>query len=637
MKLSGWVQAFLGCMCLVPMAWGQWLHSENANEFQRQMAEAIERNPHLPYVPGSLLVRFSADLSDLERTFLRATVGGTVVRSFDDLVPGLEQLAVSLEPSLAVVVLTGLRGVEYAEPDLVVHACGIPNDPSFGNLWGLHNTGQTVNGDPGTPDADIDAPEAWDTYTGDASLPIAIIDTGIQLNHPDLQANIWTNPGEIAGNGLDDDGNGYVDDINGWDFYYGDNNPSDGNGHGTHTAGTVGAVGNNGVGVAGVNWRCKLVALKFLSDGGSGSTSGAIAAVQYCTRMNIRISNNSWGGGGYSQSLYDAIASSRSIGHVFVAAAGNNGSNNDSTPFYPASYNLDNIIAVAATDNDDRRASFSNYGRTSVDLGAPGVNIFSTYTGSSYRYLDGTSMAAPHVAGVAGLLYGRNPGWTYTQVRDRIFSTVRPVSALANITVTGGVVNAAAAIGGSANTRPTVTISSPQNNSQFLVGQSIQFTGSASDAEDGNLTAALVWTSSISGQIGTGGSFTRNDLPAGTHTITASATDSGGLTGSASVVITISTSGGPPAAPSNLRATNLGGGRCRLDWNDNSNNETGFTIERQRRVLWWWSNTTQINVGANTTTYTDSPGSGTYRYRIRAYNGDGNSAWTAYVQVTVTG
>lgn len=636
MKPSGWVLAFLGCVCLVPTAWGQWLQNDDASAFQRQMAEALERDPQLPYVPGSLLVRFSSDLSAQERALLRFTVGGAVVRSFDDLVPGLEQLAVGLEPTLAVIVLSGLPGVEYAEPDLVVRACGIPNDPSFGLLWGLHNTGQTVNGDPGTSDADIDAPEAWDTYTGNPNLAIAIIDTGIQLNHPDLQANLWTNPGETAGNGIDDDGNGYVDDVYGWDFYYGDNNPNDGNGHGTHTAGTVGAVGNNGIGVAGVNWRCKLVALKFLSDSGSGSLSGAIAAVQYCTRMGLRISNNSWGGGGYSQSLYDAIASSRSIGHLFVAAAGNSGSNNDSTPFYPASYNLDNIIAVAATDNDDRRASFSNYGRTSVDLGAPGVNVYSTYAGSSYRYLDGTSMAAPHVAGVVGLVYGRNSGWTYAQVRDRIFSTVRRVSSLANITVTGGVVNAAAAIGGTTNTRPTVTISSPQNNAQFRVGQSIQFTGSASDAEDGNLTAALVWTSSISGQIGTGGSFTRNDLPAGTHTITASATDSGGLTGSASVVITISHAGGPPAAPSNLTATNLGGGRCRLNWTDNSNNETGFTIERQRRTLWWWTNTTTITVGANTTTYTDNPGSGTYRYRIRAYNGDGASAWTPYVQVTVT-
>jgi predicted outer membrane repeat protein len=336
--------------------------------------------------------------------------------------------------------------VLYAEPDYWLHADSVPNDQAFLELWGLRNVGQTVSGDPGTPGADIRAVPAWDLWTGDPAFRIAVIDTGVDYNHPDLAANIWTNLGETPGNGVDDDGNGWIDDIHGFDFINGDSDPMDDSNHGTHVAGTIGAVANNGVGVAGINWRCKIVALKTLGPGG-GTTSAAIGAVQYAIDNGIRVSNNSWGGGGYSQALHDVIAASQAVGHVFVAAAGNAAVDNDLFPHYPSSYDLPNIIAVAATDNDDELASFSNWGLQSVDLGAPGVRIYSSIRNNDYKFFSGTSMASPHVAGVVGLLTSRSPQLSWQTIRDRVLDSVRPVASLQGITATGGILNAVAALG----------------------------------------------------------------------------------------------------------------------------------------------------------------------------------------------
>lgn len=593
--------------------------------------EFLENYPLIPYSPITILVCFDPDLPEEARINARTLIGGRLIHQYT-LVPGLELIETWQGVERAVQFLSGYPGVQYAEYDYVVRKSVFPNDPSFGLLWGLHNTGQTVNGDPGTANRDINAPEAWDFFTGNPNFVVAVIDTGMQLNHPDLAANLWTNPGEIANNGLDDDGNGYVDDVNGWDFYSVDKDPSDSDGHGTHTSGTVGAVGNNGVGVTGVNWRCKLMPLRFLGPQG-GYISDAVLAVQYCTQKGVKVSNNSWGGGGYSSSLYNAINNSKSVGHLFVCAAGNNGRNIDSSPAYPASYNLDNIISVAATNNDDGRPSWSNYGATSVDLGAPGVTILSTYRNSGYAYMDGTSMASPHVAGVAALVYAQNPTWTYQQVRQRIFSTVRPVASMSGVTVTGGVVNAYEAIRLS-NTAPSVSISSPTNNSSAPFNSSVTFNGSATDTQDGNLSNSLVWTSNLQGQIGTGASFSRSDLVVGTHTITASVTDSGGLPGSASITLTITQT--IPAVPGAPVLTDLGGGSVKIDWADNSNNEANFDIRRQLYINGAWSTSTIIaTVGANVTTYTDSPGFGKVRYRVRAKNSAGNSAWSAWTVITL--
>ncbi|NOZ22190.1 MAG: S8 family serine peptidase [Planctomycetes bacterium] len=328
--------------------------------------------------------------------------------------------------------------VAYFEPDRVLTAAAIPNDPNFSQLWGL-NSGA---------DHDIDAPEAWDVTTGSRSIVVGIIDTGVDYTHPDLAANIWTNPGEIAGNGRDDDGNGFVDDVHGYDFANNDGNPMDDNSHGTHVAGTIGAVGNDGRGVVGVNWTTSIMALKFLDRNGSGSDEDAIRAINYATMMkttygvNIRVTNNSWGGGGYSQALYDSIAASGQADMLFIAAAGNSGGNNDSRPEYPASFDLDCIISVAATDSSDRLASFSCYGANSVDLAAPGVNIYSTVPGGSYDSYDGTSMATPHVTGVAALAWSAAPDATAAQIRDAILAGVDRVSALNGKVATGGRLNA---------------------------------------------------------------------------------------------------------------------------------------------------------------------------------------------------
>ena len=335
--------------------------------------------------------------------------------------------------------------VKYVEPDFEVSILQtLPNDPGFGDLWGLHNTGQIG----GIPDADMDAPEAWDIETGSSDVVIAVIDTGVDYNHEDLSANMWINPGEIPGNGIDDDNNGYVDDVHGWDFCNSDSDPMDDHDHGTHCSGTIAAVGNNGVGIAGVNWTAKIMAIKFLSAGGSGSTSDAILSVQYATTMKLDYgipviaTSNSWGGGDFSQALEDAIAEADAAGILFVAGAGNEGMNNDIYPFYPANHNVPNVIAVAATDDADYLAWFSNYGAISVDLAAPGVGILSTVIGNGYSFSDGTSMAAPHVSGLVGLVKAQFPGITHLEIKDRILGSVNPIPDLQGITVSGGRLNA---------------------------------------------------------------------------------------------------------------------------------------------------------------------------------------------------
>lgn len=423
---------------------------------------ALAANPDLEFAPNRVLVRFHAGASEADKTFARTLVGGQVRRTFA-IVPRLELVDVPGDAMDAIAVLSAMPSVEYAEPDYVVRPTDIPNDPSFGQQYGLLNIGQTVQGSVGIVDADIDADEAWDTFTGSSSFVIAVIDTGVNWGHPDLDANIWSNPGEIAGNGIDDDGNGYVDDIRGWDFFDVDNNPADPNGHGTHVAGTIAAESDNGLGVAGVLWQAKIMPLRFIGPFG-GFISDAVLAVDYAAAKGVRVSNNSWGGGGFSSPMINAINNAgASANHLFVCAAGNNGSNIDSAPFYPASYNSSNLLCVAATTNRDLRAGFSNFGAVGVDVGAPGQDVLSTYGSSGYAYLSGTSMASPHAAGVVAAVYIQNPTWTFAQVKQRVMDTVRPISALATNTVSGGVVSFVDAlnddVAGPPNQpdRPTVT------------------------------------------------------------------------------------------------------------------------------------------------------------------------------------
>ena len=334
------------------------------------------------------------------------------------------------------------QAIAYAEPDYLVHAIEtVPDDARFDELWGMHNTGQTG----GKADADIDAVEAWDISTGHRRILVGVIDTGIDRAHPDLIPNLWVNPGEagpLATNGVDDDGNGFVDDWRGWDFAENDSNPHDGHFHGTHVAGTIGAAGNNAIGVAGVCWKVSLLGIKFLNDSGSGSTADAVEAIYYATGLGVDLTSNSWGGGGRSTAVQEAIEDAHANGILFVAAAGNNGRNADESPMYPAAYENDNIISVAATDHRDALASFSNYGEVSVDLAAPGVAVLSTGLNKGYRQANGTSMATPHVSGACALLRASSSQLiSHMDIKETIMMHVDPLEGKAALTRSGGRLN----------------------------------------------------------------------------------------------------------------------------------------------------------------------------------------------------
>ncbi|MFG0327761.1 MAG: S8 family serine peptidase [Phycisphaerales bacterium JB037] len=613
-------------------------------QFQADKA-ALERNPNLTHIPNSILVKFRAGTPAENGSAALAASNSRAVRSFN-IVPGLTHVRTSMPMEQALAALRDNPWVEYAEPDFVQRTIATnTNDTYVGLQWGLDNTGQDIRGIAGVADADIDMPEAWDIITGDANKVVAVIDSGTQWTHPDLDTNIWFNAGEVAGNGIDDDGNGFIDDVRGWDFFDNDNNPDDTEGHGTHVAGTIGAEGNNNQGVVGVMWDVQIMPLRFLGPFG-GSTSDAVAAVDYAVANGATVSNNSWGGGGFSLSLYNAIANARNNGHIFVAAAGNSGVNTDGSPHYPSSYDLDNIISVAATDNRDRLAGFSNYGVSSVDIGAPGVDIASTYNGSGYVWSSGTSMASPHVAGLVALLQVQNPSWTYDQVIDRIYATARPNPNLAGLTLTGGVMNAFDALSGGtppppANTQPDVVIASPFDGATFTEGDSLSFSGSASDAEDGNLSSFITWTSSLDGAIGAGASFQTSSLSVGTHTITARVIDSGSLSATDTVSISVAAApppaGEPPAAPSGVNAANQGNRTALVTWSDNSDNESVFEIQREKQNRRGaWGGTTTFSVSADTTSLSDRAGTGDFRYRVRAVNDSGASAWSAWAEARVT-
>ena len=362
----------------------------------------------------------------------------------------------------------------YVEPDYVLTAQLTPNDLRFtdGTLWGLRNTGQQG----GTAGADIDAERAWDLTTGSKSVVVAVIDTGIRYTHVDLADNIWTNPGEIPGNGIDDDGNGYVDDVHGINSITGSGDPFDDGEHGTHVSGTIGAVANNGQPHVGVSWQVSLMGLKFLGSDGSGFTSDAIECIQYAVRMKVPISNNSWGGSGADPALADALAFARDSGHLFVAAAGNGGADgvgddNGITFVAPASYALDNMVVVAAIDRKDHLASFSNYGLRTVHLGAPGVEIFSSISTSdtAYDVFEGTSMACPHVTGVAALVLAKHPTASMPELRLRLLNSAVTTAALKGQTITGGRVNAFRAVNGDIDNIIDPLVVAPPDGSKVLV------------------------------------------------------------------------------------------------------------------------------------------------------------------------
>lgn len=317
------------------------------------------------------------------------------------------------------------------EANVLFHAAGIPNDTNYSALYGMERIG---------------APAAWDITTGSSSVVVAVVDTGIDYMHPDLQGNIHLNSGETPANGVDDDGNGFVDDYYGYDFANTDRNPMDDNEHGTHVAGTIGARGNNARGVTGVNWQVGLLAVKVLDSQGSGFLSDVAAGIEYAADRGASVINLSLGGPSNAQVLQNAVTYARTQKVLLVVAAGNESSDNDSVPSYPGNFSADNILVVAATNSSDVLTNFSNYGVTKVDVAAPGSDILSTTPSDTYQSFSGTSMAAPHVAGLAALIKGVNPTLGYADIKTIIMNTVDSQASLLGLIVTGGRINAASAI-----------------------------------------------------------------------------------------------------------------------------------------------------------------------------------------------
>jgi subtilisin family serine protease len=401
----------------------------------------------LRHVPGELLVRFKEGTLPTEARHAFDTLAATSNRHFTS-VPGLYRVTLGADLPLdqALRVMGRNPDVLYAEPNYVVDAHATPNDPSYSAQWGLRNNGQTG----GMPGADIAAEDAWNVTTGSHGVVVAVIDTGVDYNHQDLAANVFRNEVECTPNGLDDDGNGYVDDCHGIDVVNGDSDPMDDHDHGTHVAGIIGAVGNNAIGVAGVNWNVSVLPCKFLDATGHGSTADAVTCLDYVAAMKNRgvdivASNNSWGGGLFSWALRDAIRVQQDLGILFVASAGNSGLDNDRLRTYPCSYDVPNVLCVAASDADDHLAAFSNFGRATVDLSAPGVDILSTTRGNTYQHFNGTSMAAPHVAGMVALLRAENPARDWKEAKNLILSS-GDASPYLGATLTGRRLNAGRAL-----------------------------------------------------------------------------------------------------------------------------------------------------------------------------------------------
>lgn len=408
----------------------------------------VEKGRH---VPGEILLKiakkaeFDRGLRQRISGVLEGALGEKSVRSIEPLVTDsrLYQVKLVKEQDLksALKTLSSDPSIEFAEPNYIYHtyeipasetqgrgsATAFPNDKDFGKLWGMLNTGQKDGGGhDGLAGADISVAPLWQKgIVGDRKIIVAVIDTGVDWDHPDLVKNLFTNTAEIPGNGIDDDKNGFVDDIHGWNFFRKGNNSRDDNEHGTHCAGSIGAEGNNEVGVAGVNWQVSILPVKFLSAEGEGSSVGAIESINYARMMKANVLSNSWGGGSSSQAMKEAIQAARDAGILFVAAAGNDGMDNVSVPSYPASYDIENVVSVAATDNRDQLADFSNYGKN-VHVAAPGVEIYSSIKGGGYSSMSGTSMATPHVAGIAALVLSGHPTETYAEIKARLISSSVP-------------------------------------------------------------------------------------------------------------------------------------------------------------------------------------------------------------------
>ncbi len=463
------------------------------------------------YVEDELLVKFKSGTASVAARSVNAEIGASLLEEFPDLGWQRVKLPADLSVNRAITDYKKFADIEEAQPNFYYHLAVTPNDTRYAELYGM---------------AKISAPAAWDLTTGSGTTVVAIIDTGINYNHQDLAANMWTNAGETNNNGIDDDGNGFVDDYYGYDFFYNDADPLDQNGHGTHTAGTVGAVGNNSVGVVGVNWNVKLMAIKIYSPNGTDTTSAMlINAYNYVRLMknrgvNIRVTNNSYGGCneacGYDQATKNALDAMGDAGILNVFAAGNAGQNIETTPFYPASYTSPSILAVASSTSTDARSGFSNFGATSVDIAAPGSGILSTYNSSntSYATLSGTSMASPHGAGAAALLASYNPNLSVASLKATLMNTVDALAQWNGVVKTGGRLNVDRAL-----RNQTVCSFSLSQTSVFLPGTNggtFTVNVSAPTNCDYSATSNVNWITVTNGNPGSGNgtiSFTVQNNP----------------------------------------------------------------------------------------------------------------------------
>lgn len=510
----------------------------SADSIQGQAARArdfaakayLANHPEAKTLPNRVLVRFDSKIKENDKAAARAEAKGMLIRQYK-IVSGLELIDSPLGADKAMEILKKNPHVISVEPDRVAHINVVPNDTRFAELWGMDQAN----------DFDVNAPEAWNVFTGDPNFLIADFDTGIDYNHSDLANNVWTNPGEIPGNGIDDDGNGYIDDVHGYDAVNNDGDPMDDNNHGTHTAGTLGGEGNNANGVAGVNWHCKIVSIKVFNASGNGSDADILEGMQYLAQTGARVSNHSWGGGASQDgsnwpSFYAACKALGEQGHLMVCSAGNSNNNNDvinGAANVPASFDLPNIISVAALTSAGARSSFSSYGLTTCDLAAPGSGVLSSIPGNGYAFFSGTSMAAPHVTGGAALLWAYHPGLNATDIKARILGNTKPVPAMAGLCVTGGMLNLAAII---VNGTPTADAGLDQTveATSGMTSFSLDASGSSDPDKD---DLAYEWSES-------GSVISTDAAPSfvagvGTHTIDLKVTDTHGASHTDTVVVTI--------------------------------------------------------------------------------------------------
>ena len=384
------------------------------------------------YQDGKVLIGFRHARVE-ERHAIEARAGASEVETL-----GAGNYLLHVPPGHVLRAVAALRaqpGVRYAEPDYMMQLAATPDDSSFGQQWGLQNTGQVVNGIKGTPGADINATTAWTVATDSRSVVVAELDSGVDYHHPDLAANVWTNPGGVGG---------CPAGTHGYNVVANTCDPLDDFGHGTQVAGVLGAVGNNGIGIAGAAWRTTVLPVKWTDSTGRGSTSRLIRALEWALKakaagVNVRVVNDSavFSGTSFSQALSDELDKLAANNILYVTAAGNNKNDNDITPKYPCSYGKTNEVCVAATDQRDRLASFSNWGATTVDLAAPGKNILTTLSGGGYGYTKGTSFAAPLVAGAAALALSVQDTST-SALKARILGGIDPLPSLTGKVRTGG-------------------------------------------------------------------------------------------------------------------------------------------------------------------------------------------------------